>query len=66
VSYKKVRNLFEWRAIIMLFVGIVTAALNATFGGFTPVMWFVIALAAILIIICTEVSQIREFLQSKK
>jgi hypothetical protein len=66
MSYKKVRNLFEWLAMIMLIVGIVTAALNATFGGFTPVMWFVIALAAILIIICTEVSQIREFLQSKK
>jgi hypothetical protein len=66
MSYKIVRNLFEWLAMIMLIVGIVTAALNATFGGFTPVMWFVIALAAILIIICTEVSQIREFLQSKK
>ena len=66
MSYKTVRNIFEWLAMIMLIVGVVTAALNATFGGFTPVMWFLIALVAILIIICTEVSQIREFLQSKK
>ena len=66
MSYKTVRNLMEWLAMIMLIVGIVTAALDVTFGGFTPIMWFLIALLAILIIICTEVSQIREFLQSKK
>jgi hypothetical protein len=55
----------EWLAMIMLIVGIVTAALNVTFGGFTPIIWFLIAFLAILIIICTEVSQIREFLENK-
>jgi len=66
MSYKTRRNLLEWLVVIMLIVGVVTAALNATFGGFMPIMWFVIALLVILLIICTEVTQIREFLQSKK
>ena len=66
MNLKTVREVFEWVSMIMLIVGIVTAALNATFGGFTPIMWFLIALLAMLIVICTEVSQIREFLQTKK
>ncbi len=66
MSYKTVRDVCEWLAMIMLIVGVVTAALDATFGGFTPITWFLIALLALLIIICTEVSQIREFLQTKK
>ena len=66
MNYKLLRNLLEWLVVTMLIVGIVTAALNATFGGFTPIMWFLIAFVAILIIICTEVTQIREFLESKK
>ncbi len=66
MNYKLLRNLLEWLVVAMLIVGIVTAALNVTFGGFTPIMWFLIAFVAILIIICTEVTQIREFLESKK
>ena len=66
MSYKIVRDVCEWLAMIMLLVGVVTAALDATFGGFTPIMWFVIALLAVLIIICTEVSRIREFLVKDK
>jgi hypothetical protein len=66
MNYKILRNLLEWLVATMLIVGLVTAALNVTFGGFTPIMWFLIAFLAILIIICTEVTQIREFLESKK
>lgn len=66
MSYKTLRILMEWLAMIMLIVGIVTAALDATFGGFTPIIWFLIVIWAVLIIICTEVTQIREFLLSKK
>ena len=65
MSYKTVRDIFEWLSMIMLIVGVVTAALNATFGGFTPVIWFLIALLAMLIVICTEVSRIRESLENK-
>ncbi len=66
MNYKLLRNLLEWLVVAMLIVGIVTAALDVTFGGFTPIMWFLIAFVAILVIICTEVTQIREFLESKK
>ncbi len=66
MSYKLLRNLLEPLVAVMLILGIVTAALDVTFGGFTPIMWFLIASIAILLIICTEVTQIREFLESKK
>ena len=53
-------------AIVLLIVGIVTAALNVTFGGFTPIMWFLLALADLVIITCSEVLRIADFLESKK
>jgi len=65
MNYKTLRNLLEWLVSIMFIAGVVTAALNVTLGGFTPLVWFQIALLAILIIICTEVTQIREFLEKK-
>ncbi len=51
---------------VLLIVGIVTAALKATFGGFTPIMWFLLALVDVLIITCHEVLMIRTLLESKK
>lgn len=53
-------------AMVLLIVGIVTAALNVTFGGFTPIMWFLLALANLVIITCGEVLRIADFLESKK
>jgi len=53
-------------AIVLLIVGIVTAALNATFGGFTPILWFLLALADLLIVTCNEVLRIADLLESKK
>jgi hypothetical protein len=52
--------------MIILIGGVVTAALNMTLGGFRPVMWFLIAILSILIVICTEVTQIRESMQGNK
>ena len=52
--------------IVLLIVGIITAALNTTFGGFTPILWFLLALADLLIITCGEVLRIADFLESKK
>ena len=66
MNQKVMRNIFEWLVVALLIVGIVTAALNVTFGGFAPILWFVLAIVAILIIICSEVTVIREFLASKK
>ncbi len=53
-------------AVVLLIVGIVTAAFNVTFGGFTPIMWFLLALVDVLIITCHEVMTIRISLESKK
>ena len=53
-------------AIVLLIVGIVTAALNVTFGGFTPIMWFLLALADLIIVTCNEALRIADFLESKK
>ena len=52
--------------VVLTIVGIVTASLNATFGGFTPIMWFLLALIVLIIITCHEVLTIREWLESKK
>ena len=66
MSLRTVREFAEWGSLIMLVVGIVTAALNATFGGFTPILWFLIALWAMLVVICTEVTRIRESSEKSK
>jgi len=52
--------------IAILIVGIVTAALNVTFGGFAPILWFLLAIVVFMIVICTEVLRIADFLESKK
>jgi hypothetical protein len=44
----------------------VTAALDVTLGGFTPIVWLVLSFGLILVIICMEVSMIRAFLESRK
>ncbi len=33
--------------VALLIVGIVTAAINATFAAFTPIIWFLLALLVI-------------------
>ncbi len=63
---KLIRNILETLVVIFLIVGIITATLNVTFGGFTPVLWFLLAFWAVLIIICMEVTMIRAYLESKK
>lgn len=65
-KFTRYHNIFEWPAIALLITGIVTAALNVDIGGFTPLIWFVLALFIILIIICMEVSMIRAFLESRE
>ena len=69
VDKKKIklyRNILEPLVIALMIVGIVTAALDVTFGGFAPIFWFVLAFGWVLIIICMEVTMIRTFLESKK
>ncbi len=66
MSLGTIREFAEWLSLIMLVVGIVTAAINATFSGFTPITWFFIALWAMLVVICTEVTRMRESSEKAK
>ncbi len=59
-------NLGRFLVVVLVIVGIVTAALKATFGGFMPIMWFLLALVDLFIITCHEVLMIRRLLESKK
>ncbi len=59
-------NLNRYLGLASLIVGIVTAALDVTFGGFVPILWFLIAILAFIIVVCTEVVQLRLLLESKK
>ena len=63
---KLIRDILEWLVVIFLIVGIITAVLNVTISGFTPVLWFLLALWAVLIIICMEVTMMRALLERKK
>lgn len=60
------RNLLRILVGVLVVVGIVTGALNATLGGFTPMMWFLLALIFVVIITCREVWMIRTLLEGKK
>jgi hypothetical protein len=64
-KFTRYQSILEWVVLIFLTVGIVTAALNVSLGGFTPLLWFVLSFGLILAIICMEVSMIRAFLESR-
>ena len=59
-------NLLRLLVGALLIVGIVTGALNVTVGGFTPILWLLLALVLVLIITCHEVLMIRTYLVNKK
>jgi len=60
------RNVLESLVVVSLIIGIITAVFDVAFGGFTPVMWFLLSFWAILIVICMEVPMIRALLERKK
>ncbi len=59
-------NLMRYIGFATLIVGIITAAMNKSFGGFTPILWFLIAIFCFVSVVCTEVVLTRVFLESKK
>jgi len=65
-KFTRYHDKLEWLFMTLLLVGIITAALDVTIGGFKPLTWFVISFGVILVIICMEVSMIRAFLESRK
>ena len=65
-KFTRYHEILEWPLIIFFFVGIITAALIVTIGGFSPILWFMLSFWFVLIIICMEVSMIRANLDRKK
>ena len=51
--------------VVLLIVGIVTAAMKVSFGGFSPIYWFVLAFACYLGIIWVVLMRILARLESK-
>ncbi len=51
--------------ISLLIVGMLTAALDATYGGFTPILWVLLGIAAFLGVICGELFRILAHLEGK-
>jgi hypothetical protein len=66
MSFKTLRTILEWLVMILLIVGVVTGILNITLAGFTPIIWVLLSAWALIVIICTEVTQIRESLEKKE
>ena len=59
-------NMLEIPLILFFFIGIITAVLDVTLSGVTPIIWFVLSLWCTLVIICMEVTMIRAVLERKK
>jgi uncharacterized membrane protein len=59
------RDIGRFLVVVLTIVGVVTAALNLTFGGFTPIIWFLLALIVLLILTCHEVLTIRNYLERR-
>ena len=59
-------NMLEVPLLILLFAGIITAALNVTISGFTPIVWFLLSFWCVLVIICMEITMIRAALERRK
>ncbi len=59
-------DLMRYIGFATLIIGIVTAAMDKSFGGFTPILWFLIAIFCFIIVVCTEIAKIGIFLESKK
>ena len=59
-------NLLEIPVLVFLFIGIITAVLNVTISGFTPIIWFLLCFWCVLVIICMEITMIRAALERRK
>jgi hypothetical protein len=59
-------DLMRYLGFALLIVGIVTAALDKTFGDFAPFLWFLLAIFCFIIVVCSEVVRPRLYLQSTK
>jgi hypothetical protein len=51
--------------VVLVIAGLITAALNVTLAGFTPILWIVLALASFLGVICNSLFRIVIHLEKK-
>ncbi len=65
-SRKEVIGFARFLGEILLPVGIITAALNKTFGGWQPFYWFLLFFACLLLALCSELARLTLHLESKK
>lgn len=65
-KFTRYHEILEWPLIIFFFIGIITASLNVTISGFSPILWFLLSFWFVLVIICMEVSMIRANLDRRK
>jgi hypothetical protein len=57
---------FRVLGVALLIVGIVTAAMDKPFGGWTPIYWFLLAFASFLGVLCNEVYRVILLMEGKK
>jgi len=51
--------------VALVIAGLITAALNVTLAGFTPLLWILLALASFLGVICNSLFRIVIHLEKK-
>ena len=66
MSRKEMIVCYRLLGVIMLIIGIVTAALNKVFGGWTSIYWFLLAFAAFFGVLCNELYRIILHFETKK
>lgn len=66
MNINKIHNMLEWMIGITFITGLITAALNLTIAGFTPLIWFLISIQTVLVTICVEITALREHYIDKK
>ncbi len=59
-------TVFRLGGLLLLIIGIITAVLNITIGGWTPLYWFLLSFSAFIGVICNVLFQIKGILQMKK
>jgi hypothetical protein len=57
---------YRFASVISLVIGIVTAAIDKAFGGWTPVFWFLLAFAGFFGVLCNELYRVILLMESKK
>ena len=62
LEHSLIRILF----LVFLIVGIIMAAMDLSLGGFSPIYWFLLSFAFLLVAICTEVLRIADHVTGKK